>query len=144
LFDGEYKHTIDAKGRLMIPSKYRDEIHGETLCIVTAFSNCLSVYPESAYREHTRSLSGISSTDKKGMFIKRYILSNTREVALDQQGRILIGQEQREKANLKKDVVLVGSDDYFEIWDAAEWQQMSAFGSPEEMAAMATELGITF
>ena len=86
MFGGEYRHSIDGKGRLMIPAKYRDEIAGEALCLVTAFDECLSVYPQSSFREHTKSLTGISSTDRKMMRMKRYILSNMREVNLDPQG----------------------------------------------------------
>ena len=82
MFGGEYRHSIDGKGRLMIPAKYRDEIAGESLCLVTAFDECLSVYPQSSFREHTKSLTGISSTDRKMMRMKRYILSNMREVNL--------------------------------------------------------------
>ncbi len=143
MFDGEYRHTIDSKGRLMIPSKYRDVIAGEELCIVTAFSDCLSVYPKSTFREHTRSLTGISSTDRKRMRMKRYILSNTRETELDPQGRILVGKDQREKAGLKKEVVIVGMDDYFEVWDPELYERESVYGSNEEMADEAFELGFT-
>jgi len=143
MFGGEYRHSIDGKGRLMIPAKYRDEIAGEPLCLVTAFDECLSVYPQSSFREHTKSLTGISSTDRKMMRMKRYILSNMREVSLDPQGRILISQDQRTKANLTKDVVIVGSDDYFEIWDADKWAEICDFGSPMEMAEEAMALGIT-
>jgi MraZ protein len=143
MFDSEYRHSIDAKGRLMIPAKYRDVIGGEELCVVTAFSDCLSVYPKSAFREHTRSLTNISSTDKDRMKVKRYILSNTRDVSVDPQGRILVGKDQREKAGLKKDVVIVGMDDYFEIWDAEQYELISDYGSNEEMADMAFKLGVT-
>ena len=120
MFGGEYRHSIDGKGRLMIPAKYRDEIAGESLCLVTAFDECLSVYPQSSFRD-----------------------SNMREVNLDPQGRILISQDQRTKANLTKDVVIVGSDDYFEIWDADKWAEVCDFGSPMEMAEEAMALGIT-
>lgn len=143
MFDGEYRHAIDAKGRLMIPSRYRDVISGEELCILTAFSDCLSVYPKSTFREHTKGLTGISSTDRKRMRMKRYILSNTRETDLDPQGRILISKEQREKACLKKDVVIVGMDDYFEVWDSELYEKESIYGSNEEMADEAYELGFT-
>ena len=98
MFGGEYRHSIDGKGRLMIPAKYRDEIAGESLCLVTAFDECLSVYPQSSFREHTKSLTGISSTDRKMMRMKRYILSNMREVNLDPQGRILISQDQPDQS----------------------------------------------
>jgi MraZ protein len=143
MFDGEYKHTIDSKGRLMIPSKYRDVIAGEELCILTAFSDCLSIYPKSTFREHTRGLTGISSTDRKRMRMKRYILSNTRETDLDPQGRILVSKEQREKAGLGKEVIIVGMDDYFEVWDPERYAEESIYGSNEEMADEAFELGFT-
>lgn len=77
------------------------------------------------------------------MRVKRYILSNTREVTLDPQGRILVGKEQRDKAGLKKDVVIVGMDDYFEIWDADLYEKESDYGTNEEMADEAFELGVT-
>ena len=64
MFDGEYKHTIDSKGRLMIPSKYRDVIAGEELCILTAFSDCLSIYPKSTFREHTRGLTAAQTENE--------------------------------------------------------------------------------
>lgn len=77
------------------------------------------------------------------MRVKRYILSNTREVTLDPQGRILVGKEQRDKAGLKKDVVIVGMDDYFEIWDADLYEKESDYGTNDEMADEAFELGVT-
>ena len=77
------------------------------------------------------------------MRVKRYILSNTREVTLDPQGRILVGKEQRDKVGLKKDVVIVGMDDYFEIWDADLYEKESDYGTNDEMADEAFELGVT-
>jgi MraZ protein len=75
--------------------------------------------------------------------MKRYILSNTRETDLDPQGRILVSKEQREKAGLGKEVIIVGMDDYFEVWDPERYAEESIYGSNEEMADEAFELGFT-
>ncbi|MCR5295331.1 MAG: division/cell wall cluster transcriptional repressor MraZ [Lachnospiraceae bacterium] len=146
MYLGTFRHSVDGKGRLIIPSKYREMIGTEALYITNAFSDNLSVYPESAFRKHTASLTEISSTDADMMDIKNYILSSTQEVSLDPQGRILLPQEMREEAGIKREAVIIGSDDYFVIWDAARWEEERAakFKSKKEMREKAKSLGIRF
>ena len=146
MFIGSFRHSVDGKGRMIIPSKFREMIGKETLYVTGAFADNLSVYTESAFREHTRSLTEISSTDDDMMDLKNYILSSTREVSLDPQGRILLPQDLREEAAIGKEAVVVGSDDYFTIWSAERWDEecRKKFRSKEEMRKKARALGVRF
>ena len=113
---GEYNHTIDAKGRVTIPAKFRSEL-GDHFVVTRGLANCLSAYSYERWQKIEENLSRISLTNKAGMKLTRLILGNAIECEVDKMGRILITQTLRAKAELDKDVVLIGLGDRIEIWN---------------------------
>ena len=106
MFMGQYEHTIDAKGRTIIPAKYREGL-GETFIITRGLDGCLYLYPSDAWQEFADKLQSLPST-LQNRKIQRQFLSKAMEVSLDKQGRILVPALHREMADLEKDVIFVG------------------------------------
>ncbi len=119
-FRSRSEHTLDDKGRLNIPARFREilkEKYESEFLIVTNWHNCLRVYPEDEWEEFEEDLlSREQPTEEEEQFI-RYVVSGVAECALDKQGRILLTQLLRDKAKLDKEVVLTGMGKWFEIWD---------------------------
>ena len=122
---GAYNHTIDAKGRVTIPAKFRCEL-GDHFVVTRGLSKCLSAYSYERWQKIEDNLSKISLTSKTGSKLTRLILGNAIECEVDKMGRILITGELRAKADLDKDVVLVGLGNRIEIWNKAEWDEVNA------------------
>lgn len=122
---GEYNHTIDAKGRVTIPAKFRCEL-GDHFVVTRGLSKCLSAYSYERWQKIEDNLSKISLTNKAGMKLTRLILGNAIECEVDKLGRILISQALRSKAELDKDIVLVGLGDRIEIWNKADWDEVNS------------------
>jgi len=125
-FVGKFKHTIDSKGRLMIPSKYRTIIGDSTLYILPGDAGNLTVYTEESFgaladriEEKLEAADDLTPEDLADI---RSWLADADYVIPDLQGRMLISQEHRKTASLKKDVVVNGVLDHFEIWDAERWE----------------------
>lgn len=132
---GEYNHTFDAKGRVTIPAKFRAEL-GDHFVVTRGLENCLSAYSYERWQLIEEKLKGISLTNKAGMKLTRLILGNAIECEVDKMGRILITQTLRSKADLDKDVVLVGLGDRIEIWDKDNWSKVN---SPDAFDNMTDE-----
>jgi MraZ protein len=120
MFLGEYEHTIDAKGRLAVPAKFRTQInHGAVLS--KGMGTCLSVYTIELWERKSNELaSGMSSEELRDF--ERRIYPSASEVELDAQGRMIIPVKLRVYAGLESEVTVVGVRDHFEIWDRATWQ----------------------
>ena len=130
---GEYKHSIDAKGRLAMPAKLRDEL-GERFTVTKGLDGCLAVYPEKeweALEDHIRGL----GNGEKARRVKRYYFANAYDAQLDAQGRILIPAGLREFAGLQKDVVVIGQLDHAEIWNSEKWRIYNEAIDAESVAA---------
>ena len=139
---GEYNHTIDSKGRLIIPVKFRDVL-GDRFVVTRGMGNCLSIYPMADWEKMTEKVARLPMTDKKGRDFKRYIVSAATECELDKMGRILLPQPLRTFAGLGKDVVLVGQIDFIEIWDKDKWTEVQeAFNDPDKLDSVWEGLGI--
>ena len=121
MFLGKYSHTIDNKGRLIIPAKYRDEIGAAKLVVVPWWEENLSVFTQEGFRDYVRSLDELQGSAESRRRIKRFITSGADECRLDAQGRILLNQDLRNYARLSGDVILTGSMDSFEIWNPDVW-----------------------
>ena len=122
MFMGEYNHTIDAKGRLIIPSKFR-EVLGEEFVITKGLDGCLFVYDNQEWNAFEEKLKALPLNKKDNRQFVRFFLAGAAEVEVDKQGRILLPPVLREYANLTKDVVLVGVLSRVEIWDKDRWQE---------------------
>ncbi|HIU88396.1 MAG TPA: division/cell wall cluster transcriptional repressor MraZ [Candidatus Avilachnospira avistercoris] len=139
---GEYNHIIDAKGRLIIPAKFREEL-GDSFVVTRGLGSCLSIYPEAAWERMIEKVRELPVTDKRGRDFKRYIVSGAADCELDKMGRILLPQPLRNFAGLNKEVVLVGQIDFIEIWDRDKWDVVQkGFEEPGELENVWEGLGI--
>lgn len=120
MFMGEYQHTIDDKGRLIIPSKFREEL-GETFIITRGLDQCIFVYPLSEWEIIEQKLKVLPFTKKDARAFTRFFFSGAAECQLDKQGRASITSPLRQYANLDKDCVVIGVSNRIEIWSKTEW-----------------------
>ena len=147
MFRGQFRHTIDPKGRLSIPSKFRDLLDasfGDRLVIVPVAERALEVHPLSAWQEFEDKVNAQSRFDPDvRRFHERYV-SLGEDVTLDPQGRIQVRQECRERTGLTKDVVIVGMGRYFDVWDVTRWtDHQSAHDTPmDELFARMAQKGV--
>ena len=124
-FRGRFEYTIDDKGRVNIPSPFREQLQesGQQSFFITNFYGCLYGYTEKEWYKVEEKLSHISSTDVVKNNFVRVFLGSAVEVVPDKQGRILIPSTLRNHAKLEKDVVFLGLTKRFEIWSLARWQE---------------------
>ena len=136
---GQYAHNIDAKGRLFIPAKLREEL-GETFHVTIGLDHCLSIYSNESWDAFMAKLRDLPYSKAKAL---RVLSANAVDCEPDAQGRILIPAKLREYAGLTREVVVIGSFDRAEIWDAERWAAVEndAFASGELESAMA-EMGL--
>ncbi len=128
MFRGRYKHQIDAKGRLSVPSRFREvlaESFDERL-IITNFDQCLWAYPVQEWQELERKVSALPQFMDEVKALQRVFISAASECPIDKQGRVLIPPSLREYADLNgdSDVVIVGMTKRFEIWSGARWTEV--------------------
>ena len=134
---GQYQHNIDAKGRLFIPAKFREEL-GETFYVTIGLDGCLAVYSDEKWADLTEKFDALPISKARRM---RTLFANAAKCELDSQGRIVIPQKLRKYAKLEKDAVILGVNDRAEIWSAQLWYQDEEEMTPEKMAACMSELG---
>ena len=119
-FKGEYSHSIDAKGRLIIPAKFRGEL-GTNFIVTRGIENCLFVYSLDNWAKITDKLSSLPFTKKDARTFNRFFMSGATNVELDKQGRININAPLVDYAKLNKDCVVIGTGDRLEIWSQELW-----------------------
>lgn len=122
MFLGQYKHTIDDKGRLMIPARFRQMV-GEGAYITQGFDRCLMLMTEAYFHQVYERISAMSLADPTARLLRRLILANAYPVEVDKIGRILLPQPLRQFLNLDGDAILVGQGEYFEIWAPQDWEE---------------------
>ena len=120
MFIGEYHHTIDDKGRVIIPAKFREEL-GNKFIITRGIENCLFVYSEKNWNEICNKLNSLPFTKKDARVFNRFFMSGATDVELDKQGRVNVTAPLINYANIKKDCVIVGTGDRLEIWSQEAW-----------------------
>src|SRR5438094_5325595 len=127
MFIGRYQHTIDPKGRVSIPARYRTALaQYEGTLLVVPQDQCLNVYPFAAWERVVGALNEQSQFDERLRRVGRLWISRAREVELDGAGRILLPPDSRQQAGLVKDVTLVGlGREFFEIWDRKRFEENS-------------------
>ena len=126
MLKGEYSHNIDAKGRLIIPAKFRDDL-GENFVITKGMENCLYVYPEQEWNAFEEKLNALpTTTDKKARAFAYFFQGSAVDGDLDKQGRTLIPQVLRNYAMLDKEVVFIGMGKRAEVRDKARWDEKNA------------------
>lgn len=122
MFLGEYVHTIDEKGRLAIPARFRAEL-AAGLVITRGIDRCLAIYPIEEWERLTKQVSALPMTDRRARAFRRLVFANASNVVPDRQGRVLIPPRLREYAGLDGEVIITGIDTYIEVWNSQAWSE---------------------
>ena len=141
MFMGEYSHTVDEKGRLIIPSKFREEL-GTDFVVTKGLDGCLFAFDNTEWKKLEDALRGLPLTNKDARNFSRFLLAGAAQVEIDKQGRILLPQVLRSFAELEKDVVLIGVASRIEIWSKERWENASNIEDMDEIAEKMANLGI--
>ena len=141
MFMGEYNHTIDAKGRVIVPSKFRETL-GDEFVVTKGLDGCLFVYDNNEWAAFEEKLKSLPITNKDARQFVRFFLAGAASVEVDKQGRILIPTNLRSHAGLLKDAVLVGVASKIEIWSKERWDSNN-YDDMDEIAEKLEELGLS-
>ena len=141
MFMGEYNHTIDTKGRLIIPSKFREQL-GDEFVVTKGLDGCLFVYSKSEWENIEEKFRNVPLTTKDARKFARFFFAGAASCEVDKQGRILLPVVLREYAGIEKDVVSVGVFNRVEIWDKDKWQESNSYDDMDEIAEHMADLGL--
>ncbi|MCT8389507.1 transcriptional regulator MraZ [Leuconostoc holzapfelii] len=125
MFMGEYSHTLDTKGRLIIPAKFRHQL-GDKFVVTRWMEHALRAMPMPIWEKLEEQLNALPLGKKEARQFKRFVLAGAMEAEIDKQGRIILPANLREYAGLEKDVTVTGSGDSFEIWQTGKWQDYTS------------------
>lgn len=141
MFIGEYQHNLDNKGRIIIPSKFRDEL-SQSFILTRGLDGCLTIYSHEQWDKMFVELNKLPSTKKATRSYIRMLTSSASECSLDKMGRIVIPSFLSTPLNIDKECMIIGANDHIEIWDRATWQNyyQDASSSFEEVAENLSEL----
>ena len=141
MFIGEYSHTLDAKGRLIIPSKFREELHASFI-LTRGLDGCLTIYSLKQWEKIFEEINKLPDTKKNTRMYVRVLTSNATECSLDGQGRILIPDTLLKAVAIEKDCKVVGANDHIEIWNEEAWKKYyeDAAKNFEDVAENLTDL----
>lgn len=147
MFRGRYHHTIDVKGRLSIPSKFRDKVlhsHGGQLILIKDLvDRCIAAYTPDGWEDLTLKIQKASSLAEEVKAFRRLMFSEAEDCVIDKQGRILIPPRLREYASLEKDVLVAGvENNKIEFWNPQIWEDAMAAYDPRDIARKMAEMGI--
>ncbi len=142
MFMSEYNHTVDAKGRLIMPAKFREAL-GEEFVVSKGMDGCLFVYANEDWKAFEQKLTALPVISKESRQFTRFFLAGAAQVELDKQGRILLPAALREFAGLDKEVVLVGVGTRIEIWSKDRWDAINEDDNMDAIAAAMESLGLT-
>ena len=140
---GEHSHTVDAKGRVILPAEFREEL-GERFVITRGLETCLWVFGELEWNTLSRKLAALPVSKKEVRDVTRFFMAGARQLECDRQGRFLIPANLRDYARLSKDAVLNGMINRIEVWSKTEWESYSAGIQPSvtNLADALADLGI--
>ena len=140
---GEYEHSLDAKGRLIMPVKIREDI-GEKFIVTKGLDGCLFGFPQNVWSNFQEKLKTLPLTNKNARDFVRFFLSGAIECEIDKQGRFLIASNLREYAQMEKEAVIIGVGTRIEIWNRDKWKAYNSDEniSADEIAENMTMLGI--
>jgi len=141
MITGQYHNALDEKGRILLPSRLRAEVPGNSLVITSGIDRCLWLFPPEEWKQLSDKLMEAASPfSRKARLLQRRIIAPAQEVELDKTGRILIPQSLKETAGLQKDCILHGIKKYIEIWDVGEYNRYLD-ENEDEFQEAAEELG---
>lgn len=135
MFMGEFQHTIDTKGRLFMPARFREDL-GDRFVLTKGLDGCLFVYPLKEWSALEQKIRSLPVTMKDARAFSRFLFAGATECEVDKQGRILVPANLREYAGLDKETMIIGVSSRVEVWSASRWQEYNetAAGSLEEIA----------
>ena len=125
MFKGQFRHTLDSKNRLIIPAKLRDGL-GESFTVTKGLDGCLSIYTQDRWEAMISKISMIPGTKKEARMYLRVLTGNATDCTLDSQGRIQLPQNLVTYAGIDHSCVIIGANDYVEIWSEERWQKYNA------------------
>ncbi|MGI6148547.1 MAG: division/cell wall cluster transcriptional repressor MraZ [Firmicutes bacterium] len=143
MFMGEYQHTLDTKGRLIVPAKFREAL-GTGAVLTRGLDNCLFLFPHEEWLALEEKLKSLPLTKAGARQFVRFLFSGATDCELDKQGRIVVPQHLREYAEIQKDAVVIGVSNRVEIWSKERWEayMVEAAESYETIAESIVDLGI--
>ena len=133
MFMGEYNHTIDTKGRLIVPSKFREEL-GEQFMITRGLDGCLFLFPMNEWHAYEEKLKKLPMADKNARAFSRFFTAGATLCELDKQGRVLVPGMLREFAKIDKEVIFAGLLNRIELWSKARYEEINTFDNMDEIA----------
>jgi MraZ protein len=140
MFIGEYQHSIDTKGRMAVPVKFRHTLKKGAI-VTRGLDNCLFVYTQQEWKKLVERISELGLAQQKSRAFARLMLAGAMDVQLDSQGRILIPEYLRRFAKIKKETIVAGLYNRLEIWDKSAWQKYQS-ATEKDSVKIAEELGV--
>ena len=143
MFYGEYQHSVDAKGRMFVPAKFREGL-GEKFMVTIGLDKCLFVFPMDTFMIYKNKLDAMSLANRNAREFMRFFFAGASECELDKQGRIMLPAKLRKYADLDKEATVVGVSGRVEIWDKERWESTHSIEtfSPEEIMENMELLGL--
>ena len=142
---GSYNHTIDDKGRVIMPAKFREEL-GDSVVITRGLDRCLYVYTKEGWEVFCDKLNSLPLTEARTRNLRLFLLSGANPCDLDKQGRIIVPQSLRDDYLTEKEITLVGNGEHIEMWTTTDWKERLT-GITDDMENLLedlTELGFSF
>ena len=139
MLNGKYRFNINEKGRLFVPAKMRESLGEKFILSKSPTNNCLVIYPMEKWESILEKLEQNSTATRK---VRRRLFGNAVDMEADKQGRIIVPQELREYASLSGDVVIIGTGDSAEVWNADAYAEYEAAEDNEQMEQLLIELGL--
>ena len=140
MFIGEYRHSVDAKGRVAIPARFRLQLE-EGAVVVRWVEGCAAIFPKAAFEALAEKVSSLPIANEQARAVSRFLFSSAFEVERDPQGRVVLPAAIREWASLGSEAVIVGAGERVDIWAPEVWAA-KGFGSPEELSDALSGLGL--
>jgi MraZ protein len=142
VFTGEYRHTVDDKGRIAVPVKFRAQLDPGSM-VSGWLDDCLAIHTKTAWEALSDKVAALPITDPRSRSFQRFVFSTAIDAQMDKQGRILLPAYLRQSVGLDSEAVLVGSRDHAEIWAPGRWDAYrQALDDPQELARAFEGLGI--
>ena len=140
---GEYNHSVDSKGRVIVPSKFREDL-GMNFIVTKGFDNSLFIFSKTEWNSFEEKVRALPMTNPNARSFSRFFLAGATECELDKQGRINLPQNLIDYAGITKDVVIIGVSSRVEIWDKAKWESYTSAENMDvnEIAIQMSNLGI--
>ncbi len=152
MFRGQYEHTLDGKGRISVPARFREVLadldatgeNADRIILTRTFEHCLVVYPMDKWLNFEEKIRRLPQFNPNVQRLKRVYVAGAVEVSIDSHGRLLVPQAMRDYAELERECVWVGQLETIELWSQEKWQGAvdQALADPEELSAAMSELGL--